>query len=117
MDRDDIFRSIQSSIRDMPLLVVGSGYSATHGLPGMKDLGNHLLTQLDYKYRGMACWDIFRENIEKGEDLETALSGVTLAPEILEDVKCETWNLISASDLKLFERIFLKMSPCLYRDF
>lgn len=108
MDRDDIFRAIQSSIRDMPLLVIGSGYSATHDLPGMKDLGKHLLTQLDHKYRGTACWDIFCENIEKGEDLETALSGVTLTPEILADVKCETWNLISASDLKLFERIIFE---------
>lgn len=111
MERDDIFRAVQSSIKDTPLLMIGSGYSATHGLPGMKALGEHLFAQLDCKYRGTACWDIFCENIQKGDDLETALSEVTLTPEILTDVKCETWNLISASDLKLFEHIIFDNEP------
>ena len=105
MERDAIFKAIQDLIRDIPLFVIGSGCSAPHGLPGMKDLGNHLLTQLDFKYRGEFCWDSFRENIEKGEDLETALSGVTLTREILNDVKRETWKLISEKDIALFDQI------------
>ena len=105
MEQDAIFKAVQDALRDIPLLMVGSGCSAPHGLPGMKTLGDCLLTQLDPKYRGEPCWDSFRENIEKGEDLETALSGVTLTKEILDDVKRETWKLISEKDIALFDQI------------
>lgn len=105
MDLDGIFKVVQSAIKDIPLLMIGSGCSAPHGLPGMTALGDHLLTKLDSKYTGESCWDSFRENIQKGEDLETALSGVTLTPEMLADVKCETWNLITSKDLIAFEQI------------
>lgn len=105
MERDDIFKAVQSAVKDAPLFIIGSGSSAPHGLPGMGVLGNHLLTQLDSKYTGTAFWDVFRENLKNGSDLETALLGVTLTPEMLTDVKCETWNLISSKDLELFDRI------------
>lgn len=105
MERDDIFRAIQSAVKDTPLFIIGSGSSAPYGLPGMGLLGDHLLTQLDSKYTGTACWDTFREKLKNGADLETALLGVTLTPEMLIDVKCETWNLISSKDLELFDRI------------
>ena len=105
MERDAIFKAVQDALREIPLLMIGSGCSAPHGLPGMGTLGDHLLTHLDPEYRGEFCWDSFRENIEKGEDLETALSGVTLSQEILNDVKRETWKLISEKDLALFDQI------------
>ena len=105
MERDDIFKAIQSAVEETPLFIIGSGSSAAHHLPGMGLLGNHLLTQLDSKYTGVACWDAFRENLRNGADLETALLGVTLTSEMLIDVKCETWNLISSKDLELFDRI------------
>lgn len=105
MKRDDVFRAIQSAVKDRPLLIIGSGSSAPHGLPGMGALGNHLLAQLDSKYAGITCWDTFRENLKSGMDLEKALLEVTLTPEMLNDVKCETWNLISSKDLELFDRI------------
>lgn len=71
----------------------------------MGALGNYLLTQLDSKYTGITCWDTFRDNLKSGADLETALLGITLTPEMLTDVKCETWNLISSKDLALFDHI------------
>lgn len=47
MERDDIFRAIQAAVEDTPLLMIGSGSSAPYGLPGMQELGEHLLKQLD----------------------------------------------------------------------
>ena len=47
MERDDIFKAIQSAVEDTPLFIIGSGSSAAHHLPGMGLLGGHLLTQLD----------------------------------------------------------------------
>lgn len=105
MEQDYVFKAIQAAVRDTPLFIIGSGASAPHGLPGMSDLGKHLIAKLDKKYAGTVCWDDFRDNLENGEDLETALLGVTLTEEMIKDVKCETWNLISFRDFKLFDRI------------
>ena len=52
MEQDDIFRAIQAAVEDTPLLMIGSGSSAPYGLPGMQELGEHLLKQLDSKYSG-----------------------------------------------------------------
>jgi len=105
MERDDIFRAIQAAVVDTPLLMIGSGSSASHGLPGMQELGEHLLKKLDSKYSGDSCWNDFRENLLAGQDLETALSNITFPPNILSDVKWETWSLISSRDFDLFGRI------------
>lgn len=108
MDRNNIFKSIQNAVSDIPLLMIGSGSSAAHGLPGMKELGDHLLTRLNAKYTGIACWDTFQENIKNGQDLETALSDITFTNEMLADVKCETWRLISSKDIALLKRILFR---------
>lgn len=105
MERDDVFRAIQTAVEDPPLLMIGSGSSAPYGLPGMQELGEHLLQELDSKYSGEGCWKVFRENLLAGQDLETALSDITFPPNILNDVKWETWSLISSRDFELFGRI------------
>lgn len=105
MERDDIFRAIQVAVEDTPLLMIGSGSSAPYGLPGMQELGEHLLKQLDSKYSGEKCWNTFRENLQAGQDLESALSDITFPSDILNDVKWETWSLISSRDFELFGRI------------
>lgn len=105
MERDDIFRAVQNAVEDTPLLMVGSGSSASHGLPGMQELGEHLLKELGSKYSGESSWKAFRENLLAGQDLETALSDITFPPSILNDVKWETWSLISSRDFALFGRI------------
>lgn len=105
MERDDIFRAIQVAVEDTPLLMIGSGSSAPYGLPGMQELGEHLLKQLDSKYSGEKCWNTFRENLQAGQDLESALSDITFPSDILNDVKWETWSLISSRDFDLFGRI------------
>ena len=105
MEQDDIFRAIQAAVEDTPLLMIGSGSSAPYGLPGMQELGEHLLKQLDSKYSGEKCWNTFRENLQAGQDLESALSDITFPSDILNDVKWETWSLISSRDFDLFGRI------------
>ena len=105
MERYDIFRAIQVAVEDTPLLMIGSGSSAPYGLPGMQELGEHLLKQLDSKYSGEKCWNTFRENLQASQDLESALSDITFPSDILNDVKWETWSLISSRDFDLFGRI------------
>ena len=113
MDLDTILKTIQSAVTETPLIMVGSGASAPHGLPSMHDLGKHLVHQLSACYRGTPCWDNFEANIANDDDLETALTGIELTREVLADIRCETWNLISSRDLAVYEQLLFspKMLP------
>lgn len=105
MTKDEIFKCIQKSVENVPLLLVGSGSSAPHGLPLMGELGEHLLVSLNETYSGDVEWDAFKDNIENGQDLETALSNITLPEAIIGDIKIVTWKFISTRDLKLFNKV------------
>ena len=105
MESNEIFKFIQKSIENVPLILVGSGSSAPHGLPGMVELGRHLMDTLTPQYNGDINWDKFKTNIEAGQDLETALTGITLTNQILDDIKIETWKLISSRDIGLFIKV------------
>lgn len=76
MERKELFRFVQKSVENVPLLLIGSGSSAPHGLPGMTELGAHLLNRLSTKYAGVPSWNVFHSNIENGQDLETALTSL-----------------------------------------
>lgn len=105
MELETFFTAVQSIIADTPLFLIGSGCSAALGLPGMAELGDHLISSLDSKYRGVPCWDQFHHNLVSGDDLETALTGITLTDDISNDIQCETWCLLSPRDLAVFDRV------------
>lgn len=42
-----VYRSAQQCIESVPVIVVGSGASMGHGLPGMWDLAQHLIKNVD----------------------------------------------------------------------
>lgn len=105
MSQEEIFRKIQNAVADVPLMLVGSGSSAAHKLPGMQPLGSHILEELSKKYCEDPSWVQFSENINSGLDLETALADIVFRPEIIDDIRRVTWGFISKSDLELFYRI------------
>ncbi len=105
MKQEEIFKKIQRSVADVPLMLVGSGASAAHDLPGMQLLGKYILAELSGKYSEYPSWIQFDENISSGLDLETALADIVFCPEIVDDIQRVTWELISKSDLDLFYRI------------
>ena len=59
MDQESIFKAIQKSVINTPLILIGSGASAPHGLPSMNAQGHHLIDQMGCKYHGIPCWDSF----------------------------------------------------------
>ena len=105
MERNDVFKRVQDALSTPPLLLIGSGCSATHGLPSMYELGEHLVTQLDSKYSSSGCWKELKSNLTEGKDLETALKDITLPCDLLNDIRVETWKLVSEKDLELLDRI------------
>ncbi len=107
MDLDEIFRIVQKAMQNPPLILVGSGGSAPYGLPTMSKLANHLKDSLGLRYQDDYYWQRFVENLDDGQDLETALTGINLNDDILESIRIETWKLISDKDVKLFEDVIL----------
>lgn len=105
MTENEIYKSIQKAMEKPPLILVGSGGSAPYGLPNMTELGNHLKHSLNKKYISDYNWNKFVENLDHGQDLESALTDLTLSDEIIDDIRIETWNLISRKDLELFEQV------------
>lgn len=108
MEQGDIFKSVQDLMRDVPLFLIGTGGSIPYGLPGMKELSEHLNTALTPKYSAHTAWNEFIDRISNGVDLETALTDLTLSTEIQNDIVRETWHLVSRADLAFLEQLILK---------
>ncbi len=105
MDASEMFRIIQKYTEANPLFFIGSGSSAAYGLPGMGRLGEHLLTSLSSKYDTNDDWRHFEDNIKSGKDLESAMTDIVFKEDIINDIRKETWKLISQKDLEIFSDV------------
>lgn len=102
MNKEDIYKIIQEYLSDVPLMLVGTGASIPVGIPGMKELAQYLLDNLEDKYFEDADWIKVSKRLREGEDLEKALTSINLSESLLNDIKRSTWQLISDADLKVF---------------
>jgi len=105
MEQNEIFKVAQQYLRDVPLMLIGTGGTIPYGIPGMKELAEYLINSLGEKYKADPQWDTFSSNINSGQDLESALTNISLKKEILEDIICQTWVLVNDYDLRLFYKI------------
>lgn len=90
-----------------PLIILGSGASAAHGISGMGALAKHLVTHTETSGLSAAeveAWNKFCQVLEKGVDLESALLQVAVTEEITSRIIKATWLLISTEDIKLFRK-------------
>lgn len=100
----------QECISRFPVLVLGSGASAAHGIPGMSDLKEHLLgishppssTSEDTER-----WEEFRAKL-RDADLESALDAVRLSEALTNHVVEKTWNFLAPHDYQVFEQAIKK---------
>lgn len=105
METNELFKFVQKAVEGIPLMLIGSGASVPYGLPTMGDLGGHLLSKLGPKNSADPNWQMFENNIHDGMGLEEALSGVMFTRNIIDDVRRETWELVSKKDIELFYKI------------
>lgn len=113
MNKEEIFKTIQEYTTDVPLILIGTGVSIPVGIPGMAELAQYLLDNLNSKYSSNTNWIEISNKLENHIDLESALTSFRLDNELLSDIKRLTWELVSAADLKLFyeEVLFGKDLP------
>lgn len=105
METEEIFIKIQKAVRDVPLILIGTGGTIPYGIPGMKELADFLIKELDAKYNTDEEWKIFATRLQAGKDLENALTDLNLSNKIIKDITCATWSLVSKDDLIILNQL------------
>jgi len=89
-----------------PIIILGSGASATHGMPGMRGLAQHLTDKTDVSGLSdaeMEPWRSFCRTLTDGVDLESALRQVAVSEELTCRIINSTWSLINSEDAAIFK--------------
>lgn len=118
---DVLNQRAQACIAACPVIILGSGASIAAGIPGMRELREHLLALPDPPgcTRGdLGRWRTFKAVLD-GTDLESALQQVNL-PDHLDDLIVEaTWEFLQPYDIKAFDEGLLHTTPtpltCLFQ--
>lgn len=99
---------VQDCVGKLPVIVLGSGASAAHGIPGMDPLGKHLaVSTLPAVCQGephLTGWLQFLEKVQK-MDLESALTSVNVTTEVLGHIVHTTWTFLNEADFLIFEQV------------
>lgn len=98
----------QAAIALTPVIILGSGASAAHGVPGMGALGKHLQslpTPSSWDTDSQKEWEGLRLYLASGKDLETALGDVRLTEEQTAFVTDATREYLMPSDVAAFESL------------
>lgn len=101
----DYEKQAQDYYGKAPVIILGSGASAAHGLSGMGALAAHLIANTDTAgllAADQAGWQQFCDTLKSGTDLETALHQVAVSEELTARIIKATWSLINSEDLKIF---------------
>ncbi|EXS33483.1 SIR2 family protein [Acinetobacter sp. 826659] len=89
-----------------PIIILGSGASAAHGMSGMGALAQHLTDKTDVSELSdtdMRSWGNFCQILTDGIDLETALHQVDVSKELTSRIINSTWSLINSEDCNIFK--------------
>ena len=105
INRDSLFKEIQTYLTETPVVLAGTGVSIPAGIPGMNELSTFLQNELKEKYKENTKWQKITNRLDEGIDLESALTGVDVKGELLNDIVNLTWKLVSDSDIKFFYKV------------
>jgi hypothetical protein len=96
----------QKCVSEVPVVVLGSGASAAHGLPGMGALADHLVSSIQSATLTpdeQGQWAEFTRTLS-ATDLETALTQVRVSEALTNRIVDLTWQLIVAADKAVFDK-------------
>jgi hypothetical protein len=105
LSNTDYQKQAQDYYGKAPLIILGSGASAAHGLSGMAALASYLINHTDVVGLSpidQAGWQEFSKILRDGINLETALHQVAISEELTGRIIKATWSLINTEDLQFF---------------
>lgn len=91
----------------VPVIIMGSGASAAHGMSGMGALAEHLVAHVDVSdlsVSELGVWEKFCQLLGDGIDLESALHQVAASEELTSRIVKATWTLINSEDIEIFHK-------------
>ncbi len=105
---EDVLKFAQETLALAPVIILGSGASAAHGIPGMWPLADHLnslpgVTAPDAEEA--AQWAEFRARLAGGIDLESALGAVRLSERQTAYVASGTRSFLLPHDEAVFKQV------------
>lgn len=98
-------KQAQEYYREAPAIVLGSGASAAHGISGMGALAERIVSDIDVSdlpEKEQGAWGKFCESLDRGVDLETALTKHVLSEELTSRIIRVTWKVIKRDDENTF---------------
>ena len=105
MSEDNVAKLAQAGFASNPVVVLGSGSSAPHGLPSMGNLKNYLLAMVAPNGAEEEMgWKSVTDAFAAGEHLEQALTGKALPASLTRSIVKHTWNCINDADCILFRK-------------
>lgn len=102
----DYQKQAQDHYGKAPLIILGSGASAAHGISGMWALANYLIVHTDISDLSdseVDVWKQFCQVLKDGVDLESALQQIAVSDTLTARIIKATWTLINAEDSKIFQ--------------
>ena len=101
----DLEKQAQDFYSKVPVIVLGSGASAAHGMSGMNGLAEHLIKNTDIG--GLSddeskVWSVFCNKLKAGIDLVRALHEVDVSKNLTDRIIRSTWGLINQEDRGVF---------------
>lgn len=97
----------QDCISRLPVMVLGSGASVPHGIPGMGPLGEYLARSslpAGTDAEDAEGWAAFCAKLPE-TDLESALTEVALSERVTQHIVRSTWGFLNEADIRIFEQV------------
>lgn len=97
-----ILKAAQQCVQQHPVLVLGSGASASYGLRGMPALAQHLVTNVSVaNAEEEEIWDSVKADLLSDKGLEETLLRYSTPAPLVRQVVQKTWEAIAEDDLLL----------------
>lgn len=104
----DYQKQAQDYYAKAPLIILGSGASAAHGMSGMDALARHLVATTDISglsAQEIETWNGLCQLLNSGKDLETVLHGAAVSKLLTFRIIKSTWALLNSEDNQIFQTL------------
>src|SRR5690606_8215410 len=104
---DCILKFIQDSVKQIPVIVIGSGASRAFGIAGMEELAKYLIDEIVPIEDEIEIWEEFKQHLNNGLDLESVLHKVNVTARLEKEIVLKTKELILPQDIAIREKLVL----------
>lgn len=106
---EEIYKYIQQFIDENTLVTIGSGISSAEGIPGMKnlasELGKEIPNRISSSESDIYKWNKIKDCLDKGSDLETALTEIQASDNLDNVIKHVTYDYIRDFNMSILSGV------------